>query len=99
MADLDILGQLAGPYGALAATATAAVVLWRRNVSDAAAKEALHAKQLADKEVQIEWERARTKEAEERLDRIGGTMTRATAVMERSVDVAEKAVDKLQGPS
>lgn len=97
MADVDLIATLIGPAGALAATATAAAVLWRRHVKDDDLREAVHTRDIAlvaaAHERELVRERERTAEAERRLDALGATMTKATDVMERSVAITEKAVE------
>lgn len=96
MADVDFISQLIGPTGALVLSVTALIAVWKQGRADIAAKDKLFAEQLMSKDADILFERSRTAAAEERLDRLGGLLKDATAVMDRSVTLTEKALTRLR---
>jgi hypothetical protein len=90
----DLLSQVLGPAGALVLACAGLVALWRQSRKDMAAKDVLFADLLVRKDADIAFERARTAAAEARLEALGGLLKDATLVMDKSIALTEKALDR-----
>jgi len=93
----DILSQVLGPTGALVLAVIGLSALWRQGRKDLAAKDKLFADLLISKDADIQFERGRTAAAEAKLDSLGGLLKDATVVMDKSIALTEKALDRLRG--
>ncbi len=82
-----------GPLGALVGATIATAALWKQHREDDKTRIAANMEVVANKNVDIEYERRRTREAEERLEKAVRTLTKAADTMERSVAVTEKLVE------
>jgi len=91
----QLLPQLLGPTGALVLACVGLAALWRQGRKDLAAKDQLFADQLLSKDADIAFERGRTAAAEARLEALGGLLKDATTVMDKSIALTEKALDRL----
>jgi hypothetical protein len=92
----ELLPQVLGPAGALVLAVGALLTLWRQSRLDLKAKDRLFADLLVAKDADIAYERARTERAEERLETLGGLLRDATTVMDRSLTVTDKTLDRLR---
>lgn len=91
----ELLPQVLGPAGALVLACAALATLWRQGRKDLAAKDKLFADLLLAKDADIAFERGRTAAAEARLEELGGLLKDATLVMDKSVTLTEKSLDRL----
>jgi hypothetical protein len=100
--DADVIAQVVGPSGALVLAViggTAGITaLWRQHREDDKTRIAANMQIVAAKDADVAFERARTREAEQRLDDLGETLKVATDVMEKSVLTTEKVVELLREP-
>jgi hypothetical protein len=92
----ELLPQVLGPAGALVLALAALTALWRQSRLDLKAKDKLFADLLAAKNADIEYERMRTERAENRLESLGGLLRDATSLMDRSLTVTDKTLDRLR---
>ena len=90
----QLLPQILGPTGALVLACICLAALWRQGRKDLAAKDKLFADLLISKDADIAFERKRTALSEERLDELGGLLRDATTVMDKSLALTEKALDR-----
>lgn len=91
----QLLPQILGPSGALVLAVAGLTLLWRQGRKDLAAKDKLFAELLLSKDADIAFERGRTAAAEEKLDSLGGLLKDASAVMDKSIALTEKLLDRL----
>jgi len=88
--------QILGPGGALVLAVIGLMALWRQGRKDLAAKDKLFAELILSKDADIAFERARTAAADARLEGLGSTLKDATIVMDKSIALTEKAIDRLR---
>jgi hypothetical protein len=92
----QFLPQILGPAGALVLAVIGLSILWRQGRRDLAAKDKLFAELIISKDADIAFERGRTAAAEAKLDSLGGLLKDATTVMDKSLILTEKALDRLR---
>jgi hypothetical protein len=91
----QLLPHILGPEGALVLAVLGVGALWRQGRKDLLAKDKLFADLIVSKDADIAFERSRTERAEEKLDVLGGLLKDATAIMDTSVALTEKLIDRL----
>jgi len=85
----ELLPHVLGPEGALVLAVAAVTALWRQSRRDLA-------EMLSTKNADIAYERARSERAEARLESLGGLLKDATSLMDRSLTVTDKTLDRLR---